>query len=378
MRQVRIGCSGWNYRDWRERLYPQGLPARRWLEQYAELFDTVEVNSTFYRLASRAGGRAVGRADASRLRLRRQGEPVPHAHEELTEMDRGVGSLLRADRAADGGRTAGPGRLAAPGVRSLATTSGSKARSSALPPGRHCFEFRHASWFDDDGLRAPAPARRGARDRRPPRAAVPVATSSPPTGPASASTKVGAGGAATTRTRSSTSGRSRVARWRAQPRFRLLQQRLGGIRRPGRCRAARAARRLRAADAAPTSCAADEHAAPPARAARRPRAADARAQAMARSTDESDKFTALTPELHRYMVAHGSRQDEVLPRVEGTPTRWATSRRCRSPPTRAPCSLSWPGSWTRSSRSRWGRSPATARSASRAGCDPADGWSAAS
>ena len=48
---VRIGCSGWQYRDWREVLYPKGLPQRRWLERYAEAFDTVEVNSTFYRLA---------------------------------------------------------------------------------------------------------------------------------------------------------------------------------------------------------------------------------------------------------------------------------------------------------------------------------------
>jgi uncharacterized protein YecE (DUF72 family) len=48
---IRIGCSGWQYADWRERLYPEGLPQRRWLEHYAQTFDTVEVNSTFYRLA---------------------------------------------------------------------------------------------------------------------------------------------------------------------------------------------------------------------------------------------------------------------------------------------------------------------------------------
>jgi len=54
MEPVRIGCSGWNYADWRERVYPKGVPPRRWLEHYAALFDTVEVNSTFYRLASRA------------------------------------------------------------------------------------------------------------------------------------------------------------------------------------------------------------------------------------------------------------------------------------------------------------------------------------
>src|SRR5687768_8555931 len=45
-----IGCSGWNYPHWRERVYPKGLPQRRWLEHYATLFDTVEVNNTFYRL----------------------------------------------------------------------------------------------------------------------------------------------------------------------------------------------------------------------------------------------------------------------------------------------------------------------------------------
>jgi uncharacterized protein YecE (DUF72 family) len=47
---IRIGCSGWNYKHWRERFYPKGLPARRWFEFYAEHFDTVEINNSFYRL----------------------------------------------------------------------------------------------------------------------------------------------------------------------------------------------------------------------------------------------------------------------------------------------------------------------------------------
>jgi uncharacterized protein YecE (DUF72 family) len=54
---VHVGCSGWQYADWRERFYPKGVPQRRWLEHYAQTFDTVEVNSTFYRLAKPA---AVG------------------------------------------------------------------------------------------------------------------------------------------------------------------------------------------------------------------------------------------------------------------------------------------------------------------------------
>ena len=48
---VRIGLSGWNYAHWRGGVfYPPRLPAAHWLEFYAERFDTVEVNSTFYRL----------------------------------------------------------------------------------------------------------------------------------------------------------------------------------------------------------------------------------------------------------------------------------------------------------------------------------------
>src|SRR5436309_12955509 len=47
---VHIGCSGWNYRDWRGPFYPEKEPQRRWLELYAERCETVEVNATFYRL----------------------------------------------------------------------------------------------------------------------------------------------------------------------------------------------------------------------------------------------------------------------------------------------------------------------------------------
>jgi uncharacterized protein YecE (DUF72 family) len=53
-RQLRIGCSGWNYRHWRNGVfYPPRLPASRWLELYAKRFDTVELNMTFYRLPRR-------------------------------------------------------------------------------------------------------------------------------------------------------------------------------------------------------------------------------------------------------------------------------------------------------------------------------------
>ena len=45
-----VGCSGWQYKDWRGIVYPEKLPQREWFAYYATLFDTVEINNTFYRL----------------------------------------------------------------------------------------------------------------------------------------------------------------------------------------------------------------------------------------------------------------------------------------------------------------------------------------
>ena len=48
--RIHIGCSGWVYKHWRGIFYPDGLPQKRWYESYAEEFDTVEINASFYRL----------------------------------------------------------------------------------------------------------------------------------------------------------------------------------------------------------------------------------------------------------------------------------------------------------------------------------------
>jgi uncharacterized protein YecE (DUF72 family) len=47
---IHVGCSGWVYKHWRGIFYPVGLPQKRWFERYAEEFDTVEINASFYRL----------------------------------------------------------------------------------------------------------------------------------------------------------------------------------------------------------------------------------------------------------------------------------------------------------------------------------------
>jgi uncharacterized protein YecE (DUF72 family) len=47
---IRIGCSGWVYKHWRGLFYPPKLAAKNWFAFYAEHFDTVEINNSFYRL----------------------------------------------------------------------------------------------------------------------------------------------------------------------------------------------------------------------------------------------------------------------------------------------------------------------------------------
>uniref|UniRef100_A0A7V4WLC7 DUF72 domain-containing protein n=1 Tax=Candidatus Caldatribacterium saccharofermentans TaxID=1454753 RepID=A0A7V4WLC7_9BACT len=47
---VRIGTSGWIYDHWKGVVYPENLPKRAWLAFYATLFDTVEINTSFYHL----------------------------------------------------------------------------------------------------------------------------------------------------------------------------------------------------------------------------------------------------------------------------------------------------------------------------------------
>jgi uncharacterized protein YecE (DUF72 family) len=47
---IHVGCSGWVYKHWRGILYPEGLPQSRWFQRYAEEFDTVEINASFYRV----------------------------------------------------------------------------------------------------------------------------------------------------------------------------------------------------------------------------------------------------------------------------------------------------------------------------------------
>jgi uncharacterized protein YecE (DUF72 family) len=146
---IRIGCSGWNYRDWRGAFYPDGLPARRWLEAYAEHFDTVEVNTTFYRLPSRdAVANWAAETPPDFLFAVKASRYLTHI-KRLTDLGQGVERFYeRIEPLIEAGKL-GPVLWQLPGNFKCDIERLSSALAQ-LPAGRHCFEFRHPSWFNND------------------------------------------------------------------------------------------------------------------------------------------------------------------------------------------------------------------------------------
>jgi uncharacterized protein YecE (DUF72 family) len=146
---VRVGCCGWSYPHWRERVYPDGVPQRRWLEYYATLFDTVEVNATFYRLPRRETVAAwVERTPPGFLFAVKASRFLTHVRR-LTDVGRGLERFYERIAPLVGSPKMGPVLWQLPETfhRDDERLSGALAR---LPPGRHCFEFRHESWFVPD------------------------------------------------------------------------------------------------------------------------------------------------------------------------------------------------------------------------------------
>jgi uncharacterized protein YecE (DUF72 family) len=152
MKPVHVGCSGWNYRDWRGRVYPEGLPASRWLEYYATLFDTVEVNSTFYRLASRdAVARWIEQTPDRFIFALKASRYLTHV-KRLADLDQGVRRFYERIEPLVGTPKMGPVLWQLP-ENFHRDDERLAAALRGLPPGRHCFEFRHESWFTPDVYR---------------------------------------------------------------------------------------------------------------------------------------------------------------------------------------------------------------------------------
>ncbi len=140
-RPVRIGCSGWQYRDWRGVLYPEGLGQARWLARYAEVFDTVEVNSTFYRLASeKAVARWVEQVPPDFCFALKASRYLIHM-KKLRDIEDGIGRFYERIRPLTGTPKMGPVLWQLPEwFRRDDDVLGHAL--ALLPDGRHCFEFR--------------------------------------------------------------------------------------------------------------------------------------------------------------------------------------------------------------------------------------------
>ena len=150
MEAVRVGCSGWNYAHWRNGVfYPPRCPARLWLEYYSRFFDTVEVNATFYRLPTRkAVAGWVEQTPDGFLFAVKASRFLTHVRR-LTDMGRGVERFYACIEPLVDSPKLGPvlWQLPATFRRDDERLAGALER---LPPGRHCFEFRHESWFAPD------------------------------------------------------------------------------------------------------------------------------------------------------------------------------------------------------------------------------------
>lgn len=148
-RPLRVGCSGWHYADWRGVLYPPDLPPSRWLARYAEVFDTVEVNATFYRLPTRdTVARWVEQTPEGFVFTVKASRYLTHV-KRLADLGPGVERFWERLEPLAATPKLGPVLWQLPETfhRDDDRLAGALER---LPPGRHAFEFRHASWFADD------------------------------------------------------------------------------------------------------------------------------------------------------------------------------------------------------------------------------------
>jgi uncharacterized protein YecE (DUF72 family) len=143
---VHVGCSGWNYRDWRGSFYPAELPANRWLEHYARQFETVEVNTTFYRLIARdAVAHWIEQTPEGFIFAVKASRYLTHV-KRLTNIAEGIARFYERLQPMLDARRLGPVLWQLP--ESFHRDDERLAAAlEQLPPGRHAFELRHSSWF---------------------------------------------------------------------------------------------------------------------------------------------------------------------------------------------------------------------------------------
>ena len=151
--EIKVGCSGWNYAHWRNGVfYPPRCPPARWLPYYAQFFDTVELNNTFYRLPrTTAVARWVAESPPNFVFAVKVSRYITHI-KRLADTEQHLPLLL--DRIEPLLRSPKLGPL----LWQLPPTfrrDDERLRTAltAFPRSlRHAIEFRHESWFVPDVL----------------------------------------------------------------------------------------------------------------------------------------------------------------------------------------------------------------------------------
>lgn len=146
---LHVGTSGYSYKEWKDSFYPADLPADQMLRYYSGRFGTVEINNTFYRMPKTSVIESwAGEVGPGFRFVIKASQRITH-YKRLKEADDVLGYLLRAG-AALGDRLGAllfqlPPNMKkdVPRLRDFLTL---------LPPRqpRAAFEFRHASWFDEE------------------------------------------------------------------------------------------------------------------------------------------------------------------------------------------------------------------------------------
>jgi uncharacterized protein YecE (DUF72 family) len=146
---VRVGCSGWSYPHWKGRLYPERERESGWLVRYAESFDTVEVNATFYRLPRRSTVAGWAERTPEKFTFAVKASRYLTHVKRLRDLPAGLARLEERLQPLRAAQKLGPilWQLPESFRRDDERLAGALER---LPEGRHAFEFRHASWFDED------------------------------------------------------------------------------------------------------------------------------------------------------------------------------------------------------------------------------------
>ena len=148
MEPVKIGCSGWVYKDWRGRFYPEKMPQRDWLQHYASVFDTVEINNTFYRLPTEAAVRGWAERTPEGFEFAVKGSRYTTHIKRLIEFEKYSSRFFDALKPLEEA-----GKLGIvlwqlpPNFQQDLERLETALTVLDNRPGRHCFEFRHETWF---------------------------------------------------------------------------------------------------------------------------------------------------------------------------------------------------------------------------------------